>query len=311
EVRAAVVTIPAMFTQAACHATMRAARLAGIDQAPLLQEPIAAGLAYGVEAAVASGYWAVYDLGGGTFDVSLMRLRPGRLRVVAHAGDAFLGGRPLDHAVIDHVVAQIRDQHPLPPTLRAGDPRYPRLKLACEEARIRLSREPAVVIDVAGIADDAGAEIDTYVELRRTSFEQIIEADVRRSVEILLELVRPNRLEAGAIQRVIAVGGPTLTPLVRAMIETETTIPLETGVDPMTVVARGAALFSGSIVREVRRSSPPPVGAADVALTYEPVVEAPEGLVGGVIAALAGRSGETGEARRREAAGPSGTRAPP
>jgi molecular chaperone DnaK len=305
-IRAAVITIPAMFTQAGSHATMRAARLAGIEQAPLLQEPIAAGLAYGVQEDAGSGYWAVYDLGGGTFDVSLMRLQHGRLLVVDHAGDDFLGGRTFDNAVIDFVVGELRGEHPLPATVRAGDDRYARLKLICEEARIRLSREPSVVIDVAGISDDGGREIDTYVELTRSRFERLIEVDVRRSVALLLDLIARAGLDRSAVQRVIAVGGPTLTPFVRELIEAWTAIPVDTRIDPMTVVARGAALFSGTVFREVRSGPAAPPDAVDVALTFEPVVEDAEVLVGGAVAALAGHGGATAEVRRADGAWSSG-----
>jgi molecular chaperone DnaK len=306
DVTAAVITIPAMFAQAACHATQRAARLAGIDQAPLLQEPIAAGLAYGVRDDAASGYWAVYDLGGGTLDVSIMCLREGRLSVLDHAGDEFLGGKVFDLAVLDHVVAELRDRHPLPATMRRGDRRYPRLKQACEEARIRLSRDQSVVIDVSGIADDAGREIDTYVELARGAYERLIEPDVRRTVVILRDLLGRNHLEAAAVERVIAVGGPTLTPFIRALIESETGIALETRIDPMTVVAQGAAIFAGTVFRESPGRPVVVPGSLDVELQYPPVSEEPETVIGGRIPMLAGSAGATVEVVRGDGSWTSG-----
>ena len=284
---AAVITVPALFTLAACEATGRAARLAGLEHAPLLQEPIAAGLAYGAQDADASGYWLVYDLGGGTFDASLMTLREGRLQVVDHAGDDFLGGKNLDDALVDYVVEELRRQHRFGGTVRGENPRYRRtyahLKRQCEEAKIRLSREPHAVVEVVNVTDDDDNPVDTYIDVSRERYEQLVAPLVSRTTKIIHELLETNRVPASAVRRVLMVGGPTLTPYVRQRVRDETGIELETRFDPMTVVAQGAALYAASVFRDKQATvaAAVPPGGIRMDLRYSPVSDDTEVMVGG------------------------------
>ena len=286
DVTAAVITVPAMFTLAACDATVRAARLAGINQSPLLQEPIAAGLAHGIQNDSAAGYWIVYDLGGGTFDASLMTLRQGRLQVIDHAGDEYLGGKNFDDALVDYVVSRLASDYQIEGIVRGGGSRhqllYARIKSACEEAKIDLSRSERTTVEVVGVNDDQGKPIEMDLEVTRSTLEQLIEPLVSRTMRIVSDLLDRNGLKAETIQRVIPVGGPTLTPYIRKRLKTDTGIDLETRIDPMTVVAQGAALFAGSVLRETSPDvSPVAAGEVQLDLKYSPVTEETEALVGG------------------------------
>jgi molecular chaperone DnaK len=308
-IEAAVVTIPAMFSHAAADATVRASRLAGFDQVAFLQEPIAAGLAYGLTSAGSDGYWLVYDLGGGTFDVSLMNLKSGRLRVVDHSGDEFLGGRDFDNLLVDFLVDHLRSDFRLPALVR-GDDRYGRLKLACEQAKKALTGQVSTVVDVAGFKDDDGKPIDTEVTVKRADYEVLIQPLVMKTIKIILGTLRREDLPPSAISRVLLVGGPTLTPLVRQLLASETGITLDPRIDPMTVVAQGAAMFSSTVAIEKPRPSTVAPGVVGLDLKYDAVSDDTQSLVAGRISqASSNMSGLTVELVRDDGGWSSG-RAP-
>ena len=292
EIRAAVITVPAMFTLAGCDATTRAAALAGIEQCVLLQEPIAAGIAYGAQENTASGYWVVYDLGGGTFDAALMTIRDRRLQVIDHAGDEFLGGKNFDDILVDHVVEQLHGQYRIDGVVRGGNPQrgrlYATLKAACEDGKKVLSRQKQVLIEIVNAQDDDGEPIDVGVTVQRITYDGLIDPLVTRTTTIVRDLLERNNLKPEMVQRVIMVGGPTLTPLVRRRVQRDTGIQIETRIDPMTVVAQGAAIYAGSQLRRDAATSSPSAGrdAAQVTLKYPPVSDDTEVMVGGRVEAV-------------------------
>ena len=167
--RAAVISTPALFELPQNHATMRAGKLAGLEEVVLIQEPIASAIAAGWRAEQ-QGLWMVFDLGGGTLDVSLLETKDGRLRVVDHSGDNFLGGKDIDDALVDWAVGELRRRFELP-GLDRGEPatagaRSARLKAACEQAKIELSRaERAAIVVPALCVDACGRPVD--VDLTR------------------------------------------------------------------------------------------------------------------------------------------------
>ncbi len=286
-ITAAVVTVPAMFTHSASDATVRASRLAGLEQVVLLQEPIAAGLAYSLTVEAPDGYWLVYDLGGGTFDVSVMALKSSRLRVLDHSGDESLGGRDFDNALVDLVVERLRANYRFPAVLR-GDGRYARLKLVCEQAKIALSRLETTVVDITGVKDDEGREVDTEVPVSRSEYERLIEPQLRKTVRIIKDTLKRSDLPASAIAQIILVGGPTLTPIVRRLLLDETGITLDPRVDPMTVVAQGAAILSGTVPIERAAVTSVAKDAIPLELKFDPVSEDTETHVGGRVALSGG-----------------------
>ncbi|MGI8423721.1 MAG: Hsp70 family protein [Chloroflexota bacterium] len=248
DVRAAAITVPALFELPQCEATQRAAKLAGIEYAPLLQEPVAAALAYGMQSEAKRSLWLIYDLGGGTFDTSIVENRDGQLRVLEHSGDNYLGGKDLDWAVVDFLVVCLKKEYALS-GLSRQNPNYrgfyTRLKALAEEARIQLSRLDRWSVEISNVgADEAGSVVECFVDVTRQEFEAIARPYITKTVHVARAALVSARLEPSAIERVLLVGGPTQTPLVRAMLQQELKIPLETRLDPMTIVAKGAAIFA-------------------------------------------------------------------
>ena len=292
----AVITVPAMFTLAASEATTRAAALAGFGQVELLQEPIAAGIAYGVASGATSGYWVVYDLGGGTFDSALLSIRDGRLQSIDHAGDDLLGGKNLDEALLDYVVDQLRRQYGyrFEGAVRRSDDRrrhklYAVLKMECERAKIRLTREESVRVSFHeddGLDDDDGREIVDGVTVTRATYESLIAPLVDRTTTLTRELLARNSLDARHVGSVIMVGGPTVTPFIRQRVRERVGVELETRLDPMIIVAMGAAMYAGGVLRrqDARGAAASlPSGAVSLELKYEPVSDDVEALIGGVV----------------------------
>jgi molecular chaperone DnaK len=252
----AVVTVPALFELPQSAATAEAARLAGLERVELLQEPVASALAAGWKTDDEHGAWLVYDIGGGTFDVSLLETRDGLLRVVGHDGDNFLGGRDFDMAVVDWIIGHVAEQTKV--RVERGDPgragAIRGLRRIAEEAKIELSRatEAAIVLP----PEILGEEIDLDLTLDRPTLERLCLPLVDRSLAVCRRLLTTHGLTQAQIERVVLVGGPTVAPFVRARIEAELGAVVAEGHDPMTLVAQGAAIYAataGLDGRPVRR----------------------------------------------------------
>jgi molecular chaperone DnaK len=252
----AVVTVPALFEVPQSHATVKAAKLAGLERVELLQEPVASALAAGWDRDEA-GFWLVYDLGGGTFDATLLESREGLLRVVGHDGDNFLGGRDFDAALVDWIVA--REGLGLRREEAAHAEAFRRLTAAAEEAKIELSRagEAAVALPAPLLVDDAEVEVDCVVD--RATAERLTLPLVDRSIDRCLALLRAHGLAAAALRHIVLVGGPTAMPALRARIAERLGVAPAEGVDPMTLVVQGAALHAASVGLE---AAPVPSAAA-------------------------------------------------
>ncbi|HEY5149545.1 MAG TPA: Hsp70 family protein [Mycobacterium sp.] len=290
---AAVITVPAAFELNACAATERAAQLAGIGHVTLLQEPTAAALAYGFQSED-DAMWLVYDLGGGTFDAAVVQVRDGEFSVVNHRGDNFLGGKLIDWKIVeDLLIPAVAAEHGLTDLAR-GNPKtrglVSKLKMAAEAAKIRLSRAAS-----AGIAvelDDAhGKRVEFEYELRRADLDRIAEPFLLRSMNLCRAALQEAHLEAGNISRLILVGGPTLSPYLRERLADPATglgIPLDHSQDPLTVVARGAAIFAGT--QRIPDTVPPAPRRDRFALDleYQPVGPDPEPMLAGRVLAPEG-----------------------
>ncbi len=239
-VRAAVITVPAMFQLPQCEATIRAARLAGIEHAPLLQEPIAAAIAHAGMAQTSDGYWLVYDLGGGTFDVSLVRSRAGRLQVLDHDGDNHLGGRDFDRVVARRAAEIVREEGRHGAFARA-DPdnadAYSRLKLEAERVRIALSTSESTTFQVENLVQ---------FTLEREELDRLIQPFVSRTIDICRKLLSRQRINTTELSGIVLVGGPTRTLLVPRLIHETLQVDAAHRLDPMTIVASGAALFAST-----------------------------------------------------------------
>lgn len=308
-VTSAVITVPANFELAQNEATQRAAALAGIDQAPLLQEPIAAGLAYGYQRQVGDGLFMVFDLGGGTLDVSLLRIKNGLLSFVDQEGDNFLGGKDWDRRLADHLYDELESAYRIPARgERPRSPGYGRLLALAEDAKIRLSRLDRTDIVLDGqIADLNGRPIEATLTLTRADYEALIAPEVEKAARFTKSLLARQRVEAAAVSRLVLVGGPTLTPMVRRVLTEELGIQLDTRIDPMTVVARGAAVFAGSV--PIAGFGAPKEGGdarLKLRLAHPAVTGDTEALVGGRVENTTPPSGTQLEVRRADGGWESG-----
>lgn len=252
EVQCAVITVPCNFEVVQCEATQRAAILAGIKYAPLLQEPIAASVAYGFLQKMPKGYWIVFDLGGGTFDVALMSAKEGRLSVVDHCGDNYLGGKDFDWKIVENIIHPVlKKEFDLPNLGRTEEYKVINavLKSAAEEAKIELSvREHTniVVHPLETIKDKSGKVIDISVSIKRNQFVSLIEEYVEKTIRLFGQVMKNQGLSSGDISQLILVGGPTQIPYVRSRLKDEFNINTDFKIDPITVVAQGAAVFAAS-----------------------------------------------------------------
>lgn len=249
EIQAAVITVPAAFDLNACDATRRAAELAGLRYPVLLQEPTAAAHAYGFQSTDDNAMWLVYDFGGGTFDAAVIQLRDGEFSVVGHAGDNFLGGKLIDWQIVEELLIPAAiEQEPSLTGLTRGNPErqvvVSKLKRAAEVAKVRLSRADST--DVTVDLSVGGELLELEYELRRQDVERLAEPFVRRSIELCRQALADCGVGPADIGKVLMVGGQTMMPFVRELVASDLGVPLEYDQDPMTVVARGAAIFAGA-----------------------------------------------------------------
>lgn len=275
DVQACVITVPAAFEQKQCAATRKAGELAGFTQCPLIMEPTAAALAYGFQVDVTKEYWLVYDFGGGTFDACLMKAEDGAVNIVNHGGDNYLGGSDIDWAVVEKlIVPHLASNYNLPDFSR-GNKRWRTalavIKRATEAAKIHLSRSDSAYLEDCRIKDADGSDIEVDFKLTRSALVDIAEPILIRSVDICKRVLKEKNLAPSAIEKVILVGGPTLAPYFREILRSNLDIELDHSVDPLTVVAKGAAVFAGTQRFDNKAAPKAALGQFDVDLKYKPV----------------------------------------
>ncbi|NAR90885.1 Hsp70 family protein [Acinetobacter haemolyticus] len=251
EVTSAVITVPAMFRQSQLDATQRAAELAGFSYCELLQEPIAASIAYGVKANATTGYWLVFDFGGGTFDAALMHVEEGIMKVVDTEGDNHLGGKNLDNAIVDQLlIPELQKQCELSSTLENESTKkllQDALKKYAEEAKIALSSKEKWSYFLEDLGeDDDGEEIQADLDIGLEQYEKVVSPIFQRAIDIVQDVLKRNGLSGRALESLILVGGPTFQQTLRRMLKEQITENVDTSIDPMTAVAKGAALFAST-----------------------------------------------------------------
>ena len=293
EIQAAVITVPAAFELHQCDATRKAAELAGLKGSPLLQEPVAAALAYGFQVDAEKAYWLVYDFGGGTFDAALIKAEEGLIHVVNNGGDNFLGGSDIDWAILERIVVpRLIQNHDLP-EFKRGNLRWERellkLKRSVELAKIELTTKESTTLAECSFKDESGNEVDgEEIALTRAEVVKITEPIVKRSIEICLKVLKEKNLSSSAVQKIILVGGPTKAPYFREMLNAGLGIPIDQSVDPLTVVAKGAAVFAGTQKIDARLLKPAKVGEYQIDLKYKPIGNETDPSVGGKISSPSG-----------------------
>lgn len=248
EIDAAVITIPAKFDATQTAATKRAAELAGIKHCVLMQEPEAACYAYGLMSNKKNGYWLVFDFGGGTFDAALAKVEDGIVTMIDTDGDANLGGKNLDYAIVDTmIIPQLCKEYHIDQTRK--DIRES-LKPYAEKVKNELSTEQVSMIEteIDGQygCDDDGKEIWIEMEITQSMLETALKPLFQKAVDITLNLLKRNNLKGEDLASLILVGGPTFSPILRKVLREQITINVDTSIDPMTAVAEGATLYAAT-----------------------------------------------------------------
>jgi len=278
EPEAAVITIPAAFGEIEKAALVRAAKAVGFTQATLVQEPVAAGLAYGWTGEDEKPF-LVYDIGGGTFDLSLMQVIEGQLLVRSHLGVHALGGRDIDANILDHLLL---DRLTTPVAAAELAERREVLLGLCEEAKIRLSRTESATVPIQGrVRDENGLPIEDVVTITRSDIAPFVSAVVDETIPVVQRLLDEAQMTAESLRAIVLVGGPSRTPLLRDRIAELFPTHIETRIDPLTVVAHGAALYAAGTKRDLGQPARPVRdGEVRLRLEYEPIASQAEVHVG-------------------------------
>ncbi len=246
----AVITVPAYFNDSQRQATKEAGEIAGLKVARIINEPTAAALAYGMDKKDKDQVIAVYDLGGGTFDISILELGDGVFEVLSTNGDTHLGGDDFDQVLIDWLAEEFKSEENL--DLRKDPMALQRLKEAAEKAKIELSASTQTEINLPYItATDSGPK-HLVRKLTRAKFENLADTLFKRSMEPVKKALKDAKLSTGDIDEIILVGGSTRIPKVQEMVEQFFGKKPNKGVNPDEVVAVGAAIQGGVLTGDVK-----------------------------------------------------------
>ncbi|MDU4324958.1 MAG: molecular chaperone DnaK [Clostridium celatum] len=246
----AVITVPAYFNDAERQATKDAGRIAGLEVLRIINEPTAASLAYGLDKTEHSEKIFVYDLGGGTFDVSILELGDGVFEVLSTNGDTHLGGDDFDQKIIDYIANDFKAQYGI--DLRNDKSAVQRLKEAAEKAKIELSSSMQTNINLPFITADATGPKHIDMNLTRAKFNELTHDLVQRSIEPMKKALSDAGLSISQIDKVILVGGSTRIPAVQEAVKNFTGKEPSKGVNPDECVAMGAAIQAGVLTGEVK-----------------------------------------------------------
>ena len=251
EVKEAVITVPALFNNNQKDATKRAAELAGFDHFELIQEPIAASVAYGLASKMKNAYWVVFDFGGGTFDAALMRIEDGIMKAIDTAGNNHLGGKDIDTAIVEQIFIPYLSREYEISECSKNSAFSSMWKSKAEEAKIALSFQDTVPVqtdlgDDFG-CDDAGTAFELDMVISQDDLESVAAPIFQKAIDITIKLIQRNNLTGKDLGALILVGGPTHSPILRRMLREQITPNVDTSIDPMTAVACGASLYGSTI----------------------------------------------------------------
>src|SRR3989338_3153297 len=250
-VEKAVITVPEYFNDAQRQATKDAGAIAGLEVVRLVNEPTAAALSYGLDKLGKEQKVLVFDLGGGTLDVTIMDMGSGgTFEVLSTSGDTQLGGTDMDNALIDHVAGEFKRTDGI--DLRKDKMAMQRLKEGVEKAKIELSTTLETDVNLPFVTADANGPKHLQVKLTRAILESLIKPIVDRCRHPLEQAIADSKLNPTQIHRVIMVGGPTRMPIVQKFVEDYVGKKIERGVDPMECVAKGAAIQAAVLGGEVK-----------------------------------------------------------
>ena len=249
KVEQAVITVPAYFNDAQRQATKDAGKIAGLEVLRIINEPTAAALAYGLDKK-GSGVIAVYDLGGGTFDISILEIGDGVFEVKSTNGDTFLGGEDFDVRLVEYLADEFRKDNGI--DLKKDKLALQRLKEAAEKAKIELSSATQTEINLPYITADATGPKHLTLKLTRAKFEALVDDLIQKTVEPCRKALKDAGLNAGEINEIVLVGGMTRMPKVQDVVKSFFGKELHKGVNPDEVVAIGAAVQAGVLQGDVK-----------------------------------------------------------
>src|ERR1700737_1307646 len=249
KVTQAVITVPAYFNDAQRQATKDAGRIAGLDVMRIINEPTAAALAYGLEKK-GTGKIAVYDLGGGTFDISILEVGDGVFEVKSTNGDTFLGGEDFDQRIMDYLADEFRKENGI--DLRKDRLALQRLKDAAEKAKIELSSATQTEVNLPFITADQNGPKHLAIKLSRAKLEALVDDLIERTIDPCKAALKDAGLQASDINEVVLVGGQTRMPKVQETVQKLFGREPHKGVNPDEVVAIGAAIQAGVLQGDVK-----------------------------------------------------------
>jgi molecular chaperone DnaK len=249
-VRKAVITVPAYFNDNQRQATKDAGVIAGLEVVRIINEPTAAALAYGLNKLDQEMRILVFDLGGGTLDVTIMEFGQGVFEVKATSGDTQLGGTDMDRALVDYIVENYRRETGI--DLRKDQSAMNRVREAAERAKIELSSMTETEINLPYIAYDSSGPKNLYMRINRATLEQVVRPIVERCRGPVMQALQDAKLSPEDIDKIILVGGPTRMPIVQQFIKEILGKEPERGVDPMECVAMGAAIQAAILAGELK-----------------------------------------------------------
>jgi len=250
KVEKAVITVPAYFNDNQRQATKDAGAIAGLDVVRIINEPTAASLAYGLDKAGKNQKILVFDLGGGTLDVTLMDFGDGVFEVLSTSGDTQLGGTDMDNAVTEWIASEFQKESGV--NIRSDKMAMQRVRDAAEKAKIELSSTVETQINLPFLTATQEGPKHLALPLTRAKLEELVRPIVDRCKNPVEQAIKDAKISTDQIARVVLVGGPTRMPIVQKFLETAIGRPIERGVDPMECVALGAAIQGGVLAGEVK-----------------------------------------------------------
>ncbi len=277
KVEKAVITVPAYFNDNQRQATKDAGQIAGLDVVRIINEPTAASLAYGLDKSKQEMKLMVFDLGGGTLDVTIMEMGGGVFEVMSTSGDTQLGGTDMDKVMIEYIVDNFRKTSGI--DISKDSAAMVRVREAAEKAKIELSSVFETDVNLPFIAYDSSGPKNLELKITRAKFEELINPIVERCRPSLMKALEDAKLSPNDVSKIILVGGPTRIPLVRKFVASVMGKDPEAGVDPMEAVALGAAIQAGIIAGEVTSDivlldvTPLTLGVEVLGGLREPIIE--------------------------------------
>ncbi|GAC1413484.1 MAG: molecular chaperone DnaK [Candidatus Doudnabacteria bacterium] len=246
----AVITVPAYFDDAQRQATKNAGEIAGLEVVRIINEPTAAALAYGIDKVGQEQKILVFDLGGGTLDVTIMDFGQGVFEVVSTSGDTQLGGKDMDTALINYITSEFKKENGI--DITADKMAMNRVRESAEKAKIELSTTMETDLNLPFITADANGPKHLALKITRAKLEELVKPIIEKLRHPMEQAIADAKLTPAQIDKIILVGGPTRMPIVYKFVETFVGKEVERGIDPMEAVAKGAAIQAGVLGGEVK-----------------------------------------------------------